>query len=411
MDAPGLRRAGQGEAAPWHGRRSVPLRRGAHARAGDDPRVRAAPSTRCRAASTPENHADAVAIASLPDQVRGYEHLKVGGRGVPARRRPPRDSVSTEDAQRRSIGSTHVHVTVGRAPTRAAPTMPAELCISAGTTSVATSMWGSHLSDFLLTPPPTMIRSGESSATPCVEVAVDPLGPVLPRQVLTLAGARRRLRLGDVAVDLDVAELGVRHEHTVGEQARPDPRAEGEHQHHACVGPSGAEANLGEAGCVGVVDDVHVASRPPRVNSASMSMPIHDWSMFAALSTTPSRDDRREGDTDRPGPREVSDELGHDVGHRPRVAGCGVAMRRRSVRQLALDHVDRSGLHPAAADVDPEGLLHEQLRTRWSGATSRRSRWSRPARASASAPGPGRTGRAGSASPTRTTRRRTAGPG
>lgn len=51
------------------------------------------------------------------------------------------------------------------APMRAAPTMPASLVSAAGTTSTPTSMWESHLSVLRLTPPPTMMRSGEKRNT------------------------------------------------------------------------------------------------------------------------------------------------------------------------------------------------------------------------------------------------------
>jgi hypothetical protein len=46
---------------------------------------------------------------------------------------------------------------------RAAPTIPALLCSVAGTIGVRSLMSGRNLSDFRLTPPPTMIRSGQSS--------------------------------------------------------------------------------------------------------------------------------------------------------------------------------------------------------------------------------------------------------
>ncbi len=49
------------------------------------------------------------------------------------------------------------------AAARAAPMMPASLSSTAGTTGVRMSMSGRNFSDFLLTPPPMMIRSGLSS--------------------------------------------------------------------------------------------------------------------------------------------------------------------------------------------------------------------------------------------------------
>src|ERR1700689_2923734 len=47
----------------------------------------------------------------------------------------------------------------------AAPTMPASFCSVAGTTVARKDRRGRNLSDFLLMPPPTMIRSGDSSAS------------------------------------------------------------------------------------------------------------------------------------------------------------------------------------------------------------------------------------------------------
>src|SRR5579859_3689880 len=43
----------------------------------------------------------------------------------------------------------------------AAPTMPASFCSAAGTTRALSVSLGRNLSDFLLMPPPMMIRSGE----------------------------------------------------------------------------------------------------------------------------------------------------------------------------------------------------------------------------------------------------------
>src|SRR5215218_5787102 len=46
-------------------------------------------------------------------------------------------------------------------PARAAPAIPASLCISAATTFVRAVRWGKNFSDFLLMPPPTTMRSGQ----------------------------------------------------------------------------------------------------------------------------------------------------------------------------------------------------------------------------------------------------------
>src|SRR5215211_6888223 len=46
-------------------------------------------------------------------------------------------------------------------PARAAPAIPASLCISAATTFVRAVRWGKNFSDFLLMPPPITMRSGQ----------------------------------------------------------------------------------------------------------------------------------------------------------------------------------------------------------------------------------------------------------
>ena len=51
------------------------------------------------------------------------------------------------------------------AASQAAPTMPAELSSLAGTISVFSFSLGRNFSDFLLTPPPTTIRSGQNRAS------------------------------------------------------------------------------------------------------------------------------------------------------------------------------------------------------------------------------------------------------
>ena len=217
-----------------------------------------------RPASTADNLADAVAIASLPDQVRGYEHLKLDrADALPHRaRRPPRrvPLTAAPASHRPRQLPERAQVDAGgrwRRRGRRRRCRPRSSS-AAGTISVSTSMCGSHLSAFRLAPPPTMISSGENSLTTVAQVALDPLGPLLPRQLLAVAGARRGPVLGVVAVDLEVAELGVRHEHAVDEQPRTDAGAERQHEHDAAAVAAGAVAHLGEPGGVGVVDDVDV---------------------------------------------------------------------------------------------------------------------------------------------------------
>jgi hypothetical protein len=51
-----------------------------------------------------------------------------------------------------------------------------------------------------------------------MEVLIDPLRPLLPAQVLARAYTIGRFPLRRTSVDLDVAELRVRHETAIGEQ-------------------------------------------------------------------------------------------------------------------------------------------------------------------------------------------------
>src|SRR5260370_23909504 len=88
-----------------------------------------------------------------------------------------------------------------------------------------------------------------------VQVLVDPPGPLAPAQVVQFLGPLGRARLGVVTVDLDVPELGVRHQDALDEQRAADPRAEGQHQHGPLLADARAERHLGHPGRVRVVQD------------------------------------------------------------------------------------------------------------------------------------------------------------
>jgi hypothetical protein len=106
----------------------------------------------------------------------------------------------------------------------AAPTIPASLSSSAGTTGVRVDSSGTHLCAFLLTPPPTMIRSGHTAASRTSRVAVHPLGPLrVAELVAVLRGGPDAFFSPSVAVDLDVAELGVGHQVPSVNRALPMP--------------------------------------------------------------------------------------------------------------------------------------------------------------------------------------------
>ena len=93
--------------------------------------------------------------------------------------------------------------------------------------------------------------------------------------------------LGVLAVDLDVAELGVGHEHAVVEHPAADAGAERDHDDDALAVPAGAEADLGEPGGVGVVEHEHRRAEPIGEDLVSASVPIHCLSTLAAVKVAP----------------------------------------------------------------------------------------------------------------------------
>ena len=68
-----------------------------------------------------------------------------------------------------------------------------------------------------------MNRSGGEEHLNVLEVAVQALAVLLPGQLVHLAGTSGRLRLGVVAVNLQVTQLGVRDQLTVVDEAEPMP--------------------------------------------------------------------------------------------------------------------------------------------------------------------------------------------
>ena len=75
LDAAGLPLPGQAQGPARHRVRSVRLHRRAQAGARADPRVRG-PGRRAIGGSRPLNHSLAVKLASIPDDIRGYGHVK-----------------------------------------------------------------------------------------------------------------------------------------------------------------------------------------------------------------------------------------------------------------------------------------------------------------------------------------------
>src|SRR5271169_1025864 len=86
-----------------------------------------------------------------------------------------------------------------------------------------------------------------------LQVLLDPPGPLAPAQVVQVLGMLGGAVLRVAAADLDVPELGVRHQDALDEQRTADPGTEGHHQHGPLLAHPGPERHLGHAGRVGVV--------------------------------------------------------------------------------------------------------------------------------------------------------------
>ena len=113
---------------------------------------------------------------------------------------------------------------------------------------------------------------------------------------------------------------------TVDEQRAADAGAERDHHHDALLVATGAEAHLGEAGGVGVVQ--HDERTPDR-----LAEPLGDVlpdprlvDVGGGLGHAPA-DDGRERRADGPVATELGDDLGDDVGDGRRHAGFGVSSR------------------------------------------------------------------------------------
>ena len=164
------------EAPARHARRPVPLGRGAQARAGDGARVRAGRRAARRAGSTRRTSTRPSRSPSLPDQVRGYEHLKLA-RADRYRAELRRRGLGRRSDRLHRIRSAIEPSSGARAPTRAAPTMPASFCSAAGTISVPTSSSGTHLSAFRLAPAADDDQRRREQRDDGLEVALRPARP------------------------------------------------------------------------------------------------------------------------------------------------------------------------------------------------------------------------------------------
>ena len=184
------------------------------------------------------------------------------------------------------------------------------------------------------------------------QVLVEPLGPLLPRELL-----RRACRVGDpgvgeLAFDLEVPELGVGDEHAVVEQRGADTGPDGHEEHHASAAARRAEARLGHAGRVGVVQ--HRALMPGRA-------PDHRRRVRADPRRVDVRGgahgsahhDGRQRAPDRTGVAELLDEGRDHFGDRVGRGRLGVSMPDAAGRRSG-DDVDVRGLDAGSADVDTD---------------------------------------------------------
>ena len=184
-----------------------------------------------------------------------------------------------------------------------------------------------------------------------------PLGPLGVGQPLQVLDRARGPLLGVVAVDLEVAELGVGHQHAVVHDRRPDPGAERGDDDQPASAPRRAEPHLGQARRIGVVDHVDVAAGGLGEQGVGVRADpaLVDVGGRAHDAVT---HDRGDGDTDRPGGvGERREQLDEDLCHRFGRRG----LRRLDAHAIGSEvsclYVDRRALDARAAEVDAEGKV------------------------------------------------------
>ena len=177
-------------------------------------------------------------------------------------------------------------------------------------------------------------RRARTASTTVSQVPLDPLGPVLPRQALAVAGRWPRPGVSASWPSISRWPSSVfGHQHAVDEQPRADAGAERQHEHDARHALAGAEAHLGEPGGVGVVDDVDVGA-PAAFGEQRVGIGAEPRLVDVGRAVDRRRGARRRGTSRRRArPVEVLDELGDDVGHR---------LRRRRLRRQDLEPLGAS---------------------------------------------------------------------
>jgi hypothetical protein len=187
---------------------------------------------------------------------------------------------------------------------------------------------------------------------------------VLPGEVRVLLGLGRRPLLRVVAVQLEVAQLGVGDQAAVDEQGAADARAEGQQDDGALAAAAGAEGHLGHARRVRVVQDRD--GQPAEALAEQRGGVLVDPALVhvGRGAGDAAGDDAGEGDADRAGPAEVTDDLRDAVGH-------GVRGRRLRcqhfvalLRQIAAIQIHGSALDPGSADVHSEDVHGHNVKGR-----------------------------------------------
>ena len=176
--------------------------------------------------------------------------------------------------------------------------------------------------------------------------------PRLVVQAVPLAGAGRGVVLDvGVAVQLQVAQLGVGHQAALAEDGGADAGAERQQHHDAGHVGRRPVADLREAGGVGVVHGAHRHPEPvgDRRGDVGPQPRVVD---VGREHGAPADDRRGEGAADPPGPpvlgHHARDRVRHGVGRR--------RLRRVDAHALVVElpgpQVHRCALDAAAADVD-----------------------------------------------------------
>ena len=236
----------------------------------------------------------------------------------------------------------------------AAPMMPASFCSCAATIGVRIVDVREELLRLLAHAAADDDELGPEERLEELEVLLQPVRPVLPREVLAVADRVRRPVLGVAAVERQMAELGVGDERCRRRRPRSRSRCRGSRPRRCRRDPCRRRS----ASRPGRRRRRRSARRPGvrarRRTASAASTPIHDGSMLAAVSTTPLRTTAGIVMPMGPEPSSCPTTSAIVAATASGVAGAGVGMRTRSAAKRTTDHVDGRALDARAADVDAD---------------------------------------------------------